>query len=121
MRSQVWPMRSRKSAAFTCSARAAALCKCWSGGEVPKSAAFTLELCVEEGVLEAHGVVVAPSLKGLDLGERDRLDGPGTARGNLFALDIEASCDTLEFELQKATVATCRQRCALLSVGSSAR
>jgi hypothetical protein len=78
-------------------------------------------LCVEEGVLKAYGVVVAPSLEGLDLGERDRLDGPGTARGRLFALDIEASCDTLEVELQKATVATCRQRCVSLSVRSSAR
>jgi hypothetical protein len=76
---------------------------------------------VEEGVLEADGVIVAPSLKGLDLGERDRLDGPGTARGNLFALDIEASCDTLEVELQKGTLATGRQRCVLLSVRSSAR
>jgi hypothetical protein len=76
---------------------------------------------VEEGVLEANGVVVAPSLKGLDFGERDRLNGPGTARGNLFALDIEASSDTLQVELEDATVATYRQRCVLLSVRSSAR
>jgi hypothetical protein len=63
---------------------------------------------VEEGVLEADGVVVAPSLKGLDFGERDRLDGPGTPRGNVFALDIEASSDTLQVELENATVAPCR-------------
>lgn len=66
-------------------------------------------------MLEAHGVVVAPSLERLDLGESDRLTGSGTPRGNLFALDIDTSCDALQVEAEMATVTLRGQRCVVFA------
>jgi hypothetical protein len=54
-------------------------------------------------MLEAHGVVVAPSLEFNRVAEVQRLAGAGAVAGNLFALDIEASVDMLEEETQFAS------------------
>jgi hypothetical protein len=58
--------------------------------------AFALELGVKERVLEANGISVAPSVEAVSVDEGGRLHGAQSAFGDLFAFDIEASCDALE-------------------------
>jgi hypothetical protein len=75
----------------------------WSGSTVavggldgpPEIVGVTLEVDVEQRVLEADGVVVAPSPEVLSVGELDGLLGSQSTSGDVFAFDIQTSCNTL--------------------------
>jgi hypothetical protein len=72
-----------------------------SGRDVPEFAACALELGVEERMLEADGVSVAPSLETCGIAEGERLGGSQSAPWDVFAFDIEASCCALKVELDR--------------------
>jgi hypothetical protein len=61
----------------------------------PEVVGIALEADVEERVLEADGVVVAPSPEVLGVRELDGLLGSQPAPGDFFAFDIQTSCDAL--------------------------
>jgi hypothetical protein len=64
----------------------------------PKIVSVALEVDVEQRVLEADGVVVAPSLEVLGVCELDRLVRSQSAPGNIFSFDIETSRNALQEE-----------------------
>jgi hypothetical protein len=73
--------------------------------DTPELVPGAAELSVEKWVLEADDVVVAPLLEAVKVDECDRLSGVNSSPGNLLALDIQASLDALEVELDKPLLA----------------
>jgi hypothetical protein len=61
----------------------------------PELVGVSLEADVEERVLEADGVVVAPPLEVLRVRELDRLLRSQPTPGDFFSFDIETSCNAL--------------------------
>jgi len=61
----------------------------------PKIIGVALEVDVEQRVLEADGIVIAPSLEALCVRELDGLLGSQPSPGDFFAFDIETSCNAL--------------------------
>ena len=53
---------------------------------------------MQDGVLETNGVVVTPSSEAVGIVEVCGLRGLQSASGDLFAFDIEASCNAFEVE-----------------------
>ena len=60
---------------------------------------------MEQRVLEANGVSVAPSVELGGVDEPEGLHGPKTAPGDFFAFDIETSCNALKEEPHLASTA----------------
>ena len=54
-----------------------------------------IEVDVEQGVLEADGVVVGPSFEVLRVRELDGLLRSQPTPGDFFSFDIETSCNAL--------------------------
>jgi hypothetical protein len=69
----------------------------------------SLEVDVEQGILESHRVVVAPLSEGTLRHELEGLQCLGSEAGNVLAFDIETSDDALKEESHLAAMAASAQ------------
>ncbi len=92
----------------------------WSSGSAPEFVGFAMELNVQDRVLEADGIVIAPSSEAVGAGEDEGLHGLKSTLGHIFAFDIETSVDALEKELDPTSMAMGTEKPAVFRVRASA-
>jgi hypothetical protein len=79
-----------------------------------------MELNVQERVLEADRIVIAPSSETVGAGEDEGLHSSESTLGHIFAFDIEASVDALEKELDPTPMAMGTEKSTIFRVRISA-
>ena len=80
------------------------------GRDSPQFICVPLQAHVQQGVLKADGVVVAPSMEVRDSDETDCLHAAQTASGYPFAFDIQTPFNALEQEVHLAPIVLDVQR-----------
>ena len=87
------------------------------GCEVPQCFGIALELAVEQGVVEAHRVVISPAFEVDPLVEEQGLADTDAVTGDFFAFNIQASLDALQKKMHRALLPSCAAAALRVLVG----